>query len=44
MPATGRNANRFFVRFDVRERLRGDFQTTMQGYATGKQWGFYSTN
>lgn len=33
-----------FVEFDVSERLRGDFATTMAGFATGKQWGFYSTN
>lgn len=33
-----------FVEFDVSERLRGDFATTMQGFATGKQWGFYNTN
>jgi hypothetical protein len=33
-----------FADFDVSERLRGDFATTMQGFATGKQWGFYNTN
>lgn len=33
-----------FVEFDIRSRLRGDFATTMQGFATGKQWGFFSTN
>jgi len=33
-----------FAEFDVSERLRGDFATTMQGFAVGKQWGFYSTN
>jgi HK97 family phage portal protein len=33
-----------FIEFDVSERLRGDFATTMQGFAVGKQWGFYSTN
>ena len=36
--------NTSFIQFDLRERLRGDFQSTMAGYATGKQWGFYSTN
>lgn len=36
--------NSMFVEFDVSERLRGDFATTMQGFAIGKQWGFYSTN
>jgi HK97 family phage portal protein len=36
--------NTSFIQFDLRERLRGDFASTMNGYATGKQWGFYSTN
>jgi HK97 family phage portal protein len=36
--------NSMFVEFDVSERLRGDFATTMQGFAVGKQWGFYTTN
>ncbi len=36
--------NSMFVAFDVSERLRGDFSTTMAGFATGKQWGFYNTN
>ena len=35
---------RRFVEFDVSERLRGDFQSTMQGFAVGKQWGFYNSN
>lgn len=33
-----------FVEFDVSERLRGDFQSTMQGFAVGKQWGIFTTN
>ncbi len=33
-----------FAEFDVSERLRGDFKSTMDGFAVGKQWGFYSTN
>jgi HK97 family phage portal protein len=36
--------NTSFIMFDLRERLRGDFASTMNGYAVGKQWGFYSTN
>lgn len=44
MPNVGRNAGRYVIEFDVSERLRGDFKTTMDGYAVGKQWGFYSTN
>jgi HK97 family phage portal protein len=43
-PALGRNAGKFFLEFDVSERLRGDFKTMMDGFAIGKQWGFYSTN
>ncbi len=40
LPADGS----LFAEFDCQERLRGDFQTTMAGYATGKQWGWYTTN
>lgn len=44
MPRSGRNSGRFIIKFDVRQRLRGDFKTTMEGFAIGKQWGFFSTN
>jgi HK97 family phage portal protein len=43
-PAPNGKPNTSFILFDLRERLRGDFASTMTGYATGKQWGFYSTN
>lgn len=33
-----------FVRFDVSERLRGDFASTMAGFAVGKQWGIFNSN
>lgn len=33
-----------FVEFDVSERLRGDFASTMAGFATGRQWGWYNAN
>jgi HK97 family phage portal protein len=36
--------NTSFIAFDLRDRLRGDFASTMTGYATGRQWGFYSIN
>ncbi len=36
LPADGS----LFVEFDVSERLRGDFASTMAGFAVGKQWGF----
>lgn len=32
------------IAFDLRERLRGDFATTMTAYSTGRQNGFYSVN
>lgn len=44
LPTQGRNSGRYMVQFDVSERLRGDFQTTMLGYSTGRQWGWYSAN
>jgi len=43
-PAANGKPNTSFIEFDLRDRLRGDFASTMTGYATGKQWGFYSTN
>jgi HK97 family phage portal protein len=33
-----------FVEFDVSERLRGDFKTTMDAFAVGRQWGIFSAN
>lgn len=44
LPQTGRKAGKFIVRFDISERLRGDFLTTQQGYALGRQWGYLSGN
>ena len=32
------------VVFDLTDRLRGDFATQMQSYATSKQWGLMTTN
>lgn len=43
-PNVGRNSGRYFVEFDVRERLRGDFASQAQGFALGRQWGWYSVN
>jgi len=34
----------FFVKHNVNGLLRGDFNTRMQGYATGRQNGWYSAN
>jgi HK97 family phage portal protein len=44
LPSAGRNSGRYVVSFDVSERTRGDFATTQAGYATGRQWGWYSGN
>lgn len=44
LPKAGRNTGRFIVEFDVSERLRGDFATTMKGYADGRQWGWLNGN
>jgi HK97 family phage portal protein len=44
LPRLGRKAGKFMARFDVRERQRGDFQTTMAGLALGRQWGFLTAN
>jgi len=44
MPRQGRSSGKYFAQFDVRERLRGDFATSSQGYALGRQWGWYSIN
>jgi hypothetical protein len=44
LPDTGRNSGKYYVQFDVRERLRGDFKTEAEGFSLGKQWGFLTTN
>lgn len=32
------------IEHDVSDRLRVDFASQMQGYAVGRQWGFYTAN
>lgn len=39
LPDMGRKANKFFVKFDLSERLRSDHETTVKGIALGRQWG-----
>ena len=39
MPQLGRKANMFFCRFDLTERLRGDYATQMKGIALGRHSG-----
>lgn len=43
-PTTGRKANKYFSSFDITERLRGDFKTQQDGFASGVQWGWFSPN
>ena len=43
-PAPNGKPNTSFINFDLRERLRGDFASTMNGYSVGRQNGFYSVN
>ena len=38
LPQSGRKANKYFVRFDLTERLRADHETTMTGVALARQW------
>lgn len=35
---------RYFIKFNVDGLLRGDYQSRMQGYATGRQNGWFSAN
>ena len=44
MPRTGQKAYKYEIEFDVSERMRGDFVTTQQGLALGRQWGWLSAN
>lgn len=44
IPRQGRNANRHYVEFDVSERLRGDFKSTMDGINVGRQSGVLTIN
>lgn len=44
LPRSGPNAYTYQIEFDVSERLRGDFVTTQQGMALGRQWGWLSAN
>jgi HK97 family phage portal protein len=44
LPRAGRKANMYSAKFDVRERLRGDFQTTMVGLGLGRQWAILTAN
>lgn len=39
----GADPNRF-VQFDTSDRLRGDYQSTMNGFAVGRQWGILTAN
>jgi len=40
----GRERAEFFIKFLLEGLLRGDFKTRHEGYALGRQWGWYSAN
>ena len=40
----GDDQDRLFVEFNLEGLLRGDFQSRMNGYAQGRQWGWLSVN
>jgi hypothetical protein len=44
LPRNGPKAYRLSIEFDFTERQRGDFITTQQGLALGRQWGWLSAN
>lgn len=44
MPRSGPKAFKYIIEFDFTERQRGDFVTTQQGFALGRQWGWLSAN
>jgi len=44
LPSVGRNANKYFVEFDVRDLLRGDAKTTNESLSLARQWGWMNTN
>jgi HK97 family phage portal protein len=44
LPAVGCKANKFFIRFDVNELLRGDSVAQSAKYASGRQWGYETIN
>jgi HK97 family phage portal protein len=44
LPELGRKANKYFIKFDLSERLRSDHATTMAGIAAGRQWSLMTTD
>lgn len=44
IPRIGRNAGRYYVRFDVSELLRGDQASTSAYYSAALQWGWLNRN
>lgn len=38
------SGGKHYLKFNVNALQRGDFETRMKGYATGRQWGFLSAN
>jgi HK97 family phage portal protein len=44
LPEVGRKANKYFIKFDLSERLRSDHATTMAGIAAGRQWSLMTVD
>lgn len=44
VPALGRTAGKYTIRFDTSELIRGDYASIIAAVAMGKQWGIYTTN
>lgn len=43
-PRLGRNANRYFAKFDTQPLMMPDAESQRAFFSSGKQWGFLSTN
>jgi HK97 family phage portal protein len=44
LPATKGVRSKFFIKFDLTDRLKTDRKTTLESIAVGRQWGVYSIN
>jgi HK97 family phage portal protein len=43
-PGVGRSAGKFFPKFEIRRLMMPDAESRRNFYASGKQWGYLSTN
>lgn len=44
VPQVGSKANKYFVQFDISQRLRADHEATIKGVATGRQWSLMTVD